>query len=286
MKIVISGASGFLSSTLAHIAAKEHQIIGLFNTTPMQIEGVNMLQVNLLNTDAIKALLTSEKPDVLIHAAAESNPNTCELEPDKSYQINFLATKNLVEICNDLKIKLLFTSTDLVFDGETAPYDVTDEAKPICIYGKHKLLAEAEVLKYERNVVARMPLMFGSDQFSGKSFFVAMQKELVNGNTIKLFTDEYRTPVDIQTTSEGLLCLAEQGSGLFHLGGKESVSRYEIGCLLAEKLGVDKSLVAKAKQADIKMPAARPANVSLISNFSHASFYKVSSLQEQISNLI
>src|SRR5208337_1041423 len=109
----------------------------------------------------IKEILQKIRPDALIHTAAESNPNFCQLNPVASHGINVEATANLASLCAELRIPFVFTSSDLVFNGLKPPYSENDPVCPLSIYGEQKAKAERAVLeRYPRALVCRMALMF------------------------------------------------------------------------------------------------------------------------------
>lgn len=266
-KILVTGASGFLGWNLCQVARSDWEVHGSYYQQPIEISGVALHQINLTDPDAVRRTIDLISPDAIIHTAAASSPNFCQANPALSYQINVTASQRLAEICDEAKIPFVFTSTDLVFDGTQPPYLETDPVSPINLYGEQKVAAEQAILAaYPHTSIFRMPLMFGMAPPTATSFIQPWLQALKMGKNLQLFVDEYRTPVSAVTASTGLLLAIETSPGIIHLGGKERISRYEFGKLLAEVFGLDLSLLQPIYQRDLQMIAPRAADVSLNSN--------------------
>ena len=266
-KLLITGGSGFLGWNLCKNAKESWDVFGTVFSHNIDIPGCNKISVNLTDLSTLKKTFKEIKPDAVIHTAAESQPNTCQTNPDESYRINVESSVNIAGLCADSNIPFVFTSTDLVFDGLNPPYSEEDTVSPVSIYGEQKVQAEIEILKlYPKAAICRMPLMFGDSSPASDSFLQPIVSNLKNNNPITLFTDEYRTPANAYRTAGGLLWAIENVGGIIHLGGKERISRYKFGIKVAEYCGYDKSLIKPILQKDIQMPAPRPPDVSLDSS--------------------
>lgn len=286
-KLLITGASGFLGWNLCKIAKQQWQVFGgVFKNTIVGIEGITQVAVDLRSYESLKNLFREIKPDAVIHAAAISQPNYCQNNPQESWEINVKAAVNIAGICADNSIACVFTSTDLVFNGLNAPYSEDDEVSPISVYGEQKVMAEKEMrARYPLTAICRMPLMFGYGGMA-KSFIQPMLQSLREGKEIALFIDEFRTPVSGETAARGLLlALEKQVSGVLHLGGKERVSRYEFMRMLVEVLELDKTKLKTCRQKDVKMAAPRAPDVSLNSSKAFALGYQPLSLKEEFQKL-
>jgi dTDP-4-dehydrorhamnose reductase len=263
-KLLVTGASGFLGWNLCQIARTDWEVHGTYFQHQIEISDVNLHAIDLTDFDRLKREIDRIAPDGIIHTAAASNPNFCQTNPAQSYQINVTASQQLAKICFDAKIPFVFTSTDLVFDGTRAPYQETNPVSPINIYGEQKVAAEQEILAvYPRASICRMPLMFGMAPPTATSFIQPWIKALRSSESLKLFVDEFRTPVSARTATKGLLMALQIAPGTINLGGKEKISRYEFGLLLAEVFGFESSLLSPIYQKDLQMAAPRAADVSL-----------------------
>ncbi|MBD2313710.1 NAD(P)-dependent oxidoreductase [Desertifilum sp. FACHB-1129] len=282
-KLLVTGASGFLGWNLCSLAAQHYQVFGTYTTKTVTLPRVTLAPVDLTDFAALKTLWQQIQPDAVIHLAAKSAPNFCQTHPQLSYALNVEATAHLASLAADSEIPFVFTSTDLVFDGTKPPYRETDAVNPISRYAEHKVLAEQEVLqRYPDATVCRMPLMFGAVPTGATSFIQPFLKILRQGENLSLFADEYRTPASAPTAAQGLLLALETAQGLLHLGGRERVSRYEFGCLMAEVLELPKAQITACQQKDVPMAAPRPQDVSLDSSVAFALGYCPLSLKAEL----
>jgi dTDP-4-dehydrorhamnose reductase len=284
-KLLITGASGFLGWNLCQVARTEWEVHGIYDRHSINIPEVQLHQIDLTSIDVVRAEIERIAPDAVIHAAAASSPNLCQTRPQQSYRINVIAAQLLAQICAQAKIPLVFTSTDLVFDGTKPPYLETDLVSPINIYGEQKVAAEREILAaYPQATICRMPLMFGIAPPTATSFIQPWIAALKSDRSLQLFVDEFRTPVSANTAANGLL-MALQYPGIIHLGGKERISRYEFGRLLAEVFNLDLALLSPIYQRDLQMTAPRAADVSLDSNKAIALGYNLPSLRSELESI-
>ena len=289
--LLITGASSFcglyaLQKSTCRFLAHKSQFSGHSTVIPQHPASTSTI-IDLCDTALLTGLLKEIKPDGIIHAAAMSQPNDCQTYPDKSHRINVDTTITLARWCADSRASFAFTSSDLVFDGEHAPYRETDAPKPKSVYGLQKLEAEQGILSvYPDAAVCRMPLMFGVNGPAGKSSISLWRETLLAGKSLKLFTDEYRTPVDSESASDGLLLALQKVHGLIHLGGREHISRYDFGVLVAARLGFSTDLCIPVLQKDVIMPAPRPRDVSLDSSNAFGLGYNPLSIKDALAGRV
>jgi dTDP-4-dehydrorhamnose reductase len=285
-KLLITGASGFLGWHLCQIAKQEWEVYGTYFSHSLEIPGIKMLKVDLVDFQELKQIFDAVEPAAVIHTAAISQPNFCQTHPDESHAINVTASCNIAGLCADSSISCAFTSTDLVFDGLNAPYRETDPVCPVNIYGEQKVMAEEGMLKrYPMTAICRMPLMFGNETPTATSFIQPFIQTLKQRKELNLFIDEFRTPNSGKTAAKGLLLALEKVNGLIHLGGKERISRYDFGRLLVEVFQLAPDGLKACRQKDVKMAASRPSDVSLDSSKAFSLGYQPLSLREELQDL-
>ena len=286
-RLLVTGASGFLGWNICNANQKGWEISGTVNSHPIVIAGANTVRIDLTDFKELKRVFKEIRPHAVIHAAAASNPDFCQENPAESQRINVDTSVNIAGLCADRKIPLAFTSTDLVFDGLNAPYREEDPVSPVNVYGEQKVLAEEKIFKtYPPAAVCRMPLMFGNPGPAASSFFQSMINALKQGRELRLFADEFRTPVSGKTAVQGLFLALNKINGLIHLGGAERISRYNFGLLLMESLGISEAALIKCQQKDIITAAHRPPDVSLDSSNAFAAGFKPLPLRGELKSLL
>jgi dTDP-4-dehydrorhamnose reductase len=297
-KLLITGASGFLGWHLCQLAQENWQVYGVYHTgaTPFRdleerafaqiptlsssyLQGVAL---DLTDRPALTAQFQTLQPDAVIHTAALSSPNACQEQPAHSYAINVTASLHLAELCAVAQIPYVFTSSEQVFNGLNAPYCEADSVSPINRYGEQKVAAEVGILdRHPTATLCRMPLLYGVAP--RPSFIQPFISTLRSGKPLHLFTDEIRTPVSGTAAAQGLLLALDQSlPGYLHLGGKERLSRYEMGLMLVEILQIENAQINPCRQADVKMAAPRSLDVSLDSSLAFSLGYAPRSMREEL----
>jgi dTDP-4-dehydrorhamnose reductase len=282
-KLLVTGVSGFLGWNICQQAKSTWQVYGTYFTHAVEILEVTVRKIDLRDISALRQLFDEIKPAAIIHTAAASKPNYCQLHPAESYEINVTASVNIACLSAEYGIPYVFTSTDLVFDGKNPPYQETDPVSPISYYGEQKVEAEQKILEtYPCAAICRMPLMFGIVPSTATTFIQPFIENLKAGKELNLFIDEFRTPISGTTAAKGLLLAIDRFEGIFNLGGKERISRFDFGCLLAEVLQFPSHLLKTCRQQDLTMAAPRSPDTSLDSSKAFALGYQPLSLKEEL----
>ena len=282
-RLLFTGISGFLGWHFSRLPLPEWEVHGIVHTHPVRYPGITIHTVDITDKQMVTALVDAIQPDTIVHAAAYSSPNACEQTPGHSYRVNVESTIHIATVCFQRNIPLLFTSTDLVFDGDHAPYTEADEPRPINSYGKHKREAEQEILqRCPQGLVVRLPLMFGDPGPVATNFFAEMRSSLMYDHPLHLFHDEFRSMIHGAVAVGGMMTLLGKASGIYHLGGRERVSRYQFGQLLAKFLGKNSDFLNPVTQNSVQMPAARPRDVTLDSSTAYSLGFDPPPLFEQL----
>lgn len=284
-KLLITGASGFLGWHLCQMAQASWDVYGTYHSHLTDIPGTTGLNLDLTHFNHLKKTLQTLQPDAVIHAAAISQPNQCQENPERSHQINVISTWNLAGLCADLQIPFLFTSSELVFDGQNPPYRESDPVCPINLYGEQKVAAETGILERHLDaIICRMPLMFGAVPHA-QSFIQPFIERIRTGQILNLFTDEIRTPVSGTCAAKGILLALEKAKGFIHLGGRDRLSRYEMGLMLVEVLQIPNANLNPCKQSDVPMSAPRAKDVSMDSSIAFNLGYQPERMQHELEKL-
>ncbi len=311
-KLLITGATGFLGSHLLQAAQKRWHPLGTYHRTTRRnaqlfFGDIDNGRVDLTEFSETKAMLADVQPAAVIHTAAITDLDFCQENPDDSLRINMLAAVNLAALCSDKDIPFVFTSTDLVFDGAKAPYTEDDPPTPINIFGEHKAMAEEGILTaYGDALICRLPMLIGYARLGRQSLFHKMTAAFRAGREVPLFGDGIRTPVTAAVAAHGLLQAAgsgfeddvntaeiERAVGHLHLGGRDSISLYEMGLLTLQILGLEDQLAIPVSLLDTysgqqatQSLAARSANIALDSSRAYELGYDPPPLREQLESLL
>jgi len=255
-------------------AEQAYDVYGTCFNNEVMAPGVKPVKIDLADGEQIARCFQEINPQAVIHTAALSRPNDCEQQQERSRLINLQATIDIARFCAASKIPLVFTSSDLVFNGQDAPYNEDDPVSPICVYGKHKVAAEKALWEiYPKAAISRMPLMLGGAPGANSGFLAHMVRTLRNKEQLLLFTDEFRTAVDTDSAATGLLIALKHPGAILHLGGRRRLSRFTMGCLVADVLKTDHALLKPMLAKDLPMPAPRSPDVSLSSERAYALGY-------------
>jgi dTDP-4-dehydrorhamnose reductase len=252
-RAIITGAAGLIGQYLV-------------NTAPRwgpgwDVQGLSHAELELTKTSKVAARLHALKPSLLIHCAALSRTKACEQDPEQAHRVNVGVTAHLAKLSQD--IPFIFLSSGEVFDGKTGWYSEADKPNPISIYGKTKLEAERVVLQNPQHTVVRIVLTAGTSQNGDRSFVEDMCRTAQAGKDVTLYTDEFRCPLPAGVIARAIWELINSRQpGLYHLGGRERLSRWEIGEVLLPWYPEMKGrLVKGSAQNHVGNP--RPADLSL-----------------------
>ena len=222
----VTGACGLIGSYILRVAPQY--------APDWDVRPITRAQVDLLDFPAVRTIWNQQQPSLVIHCAAMSKSVDCQKNPDLARRVNVEATAQLAELAADGRF--LFFSSDLVFDGRKGSYSERDSPNPLTVYGETKAAAEQIILRNKSHTVLRTSLNAGRSPAGDRSFTEETRSAWQKGKTLKLFTDEFRTPIPAIVTSRAVWEIVRtKATGLFHLGGAERLSRWEIGQLLAKR---------------------------------------------------
>jgi dTDP-4-dehydrorhamnose reductase len=252
-RVIVTGAAGLIGQYLVKTSPRW--------APKWDVQGLSRAELDLTETSKLEARIHALKPDLLIHCAALSRTKACEQNPDEAHRINVEVTAHLAHLSKD--IPFIFLSSGEVFDGKTGWYGETDEPNPINVYGQTKLEAERVVLQNLGHTVVRIVLTAGTSETGDRSFVEDMCRAAKAGNDVTLYADEFRCPLPAGVIARAIWELADRKqAGLYHLGGSEQLSRWEMGeTLLPWYPELKGRLVKGSAQNHVGSP--RPADLSL-----------------------
>lgn len=225
-RVWITGAGGLIGSALIQAATG---VVPTWN-----VRGTRRSQVDLTDQFAVEDAFRTILPDIIIHCAAMADTSLCEREPTQARTINVEVTRLLAQLAKP--VRLVFFSTDLVFDGARGYYDETALVNPLGVYAETKAEAERLVLMNPLHMVIRTSLNGGTSPTGDRGFNETMRSTWRDGGMLSLFDDEFRCPIPAAVTAQAVWeLLTQDRSGLYHIAGSERLSRWEIGQALARR---------------------------------------------------
>jgi dTDP-4-dehydrorhamnose reductase len=266
-KILITGVSGFLGWNLAMRLRSSFQVYGTYLDHQIQIPSVETFAFDYANLGQIERLCDAIEPKIIVHTAAISDPDYCELHHNAALAINTFATRELAKAASHRGARLIYTSTDLVFDGTRGNYTEADSPAPQSYYGKTKYLGELEISNICSNyVILRLSILYGRGNGFRHSFFEKLEQQALRGDRATLFVDQFRSPLYIEDAVEAITRLAssKDQKGLFHLGGPERMSWFEFGESFCTICDFPQTLLVPGEIGKAQLQAPCPRDCSLL----------------------
>lgn len=251
--VLITGAGGLIGQYLVRTAPRW--------APRWEVRGLTRPELDLTDRQGVEAAWRSINPAAVIHCAAISRTKDCEQDPDIARRTNVEATAHLASLSQN--IPFIFLSSGEVFDGRRGWYHECDEPCPLNVYGHTKLAAERTVLLQAGHTVLRIVLTAGTSHTGDRSFVEDMCRAARAGRDVTLYADEYRCPLPAGAIARVIWELLYQPRpGLYHLGGSERLSRWDIGqALLPWYPELEGRLIKGSSRTHAGSP--RPADLSL-----------------------
>jgi dTDP-4-dehydrorhamnose reductase len=242
----ITGANGLIGNYLVQTAPRP--------APGWRVRALTRADFDLLDFAAVRREFARDRPQLVIHCAAITTVGEAQKNPPLARRVNIEVTQLLAGLAADSPF--VFFSTDLVFDGRKGNYAETDATNPLHIYGETKLAAEVIVLKNPRHLVVRTSINGGVSPTGNRAFNEQLRRLLQSaGQGMKLFTDEFRSPVPAVETARAVWELvAKNGAGIYHVAGAEKMSRWQIGQLLIKRWPEVKTKIEAGSARDFPGP--------------------------------
>ncbi|HPF66725.1 MAG TPA: SDR family oxidoreductase [Flavobacteriales bacterium] len=271
-RILITGSNGLLGQKLI-AALRDDDGTDLIATSRGEDRSTDPLgdryrSLDITDKAAVQAVFDEVRPEVVIHTAAMTNVDACELDPGACHLQNVEATRFLVDAARELDSHFIFLSTDFIFDGKAGPYREEDEPAPLSVYGRSKLEGERLVQEsgLPRWAIARTIIVFGTAPGLSRSNVVLWAKQaLEKGDPIRVVDDQWRMPTLAEDLADGCIRIARQGAtGTFHLSGPDGMSILELVERVGAFFGLDTTMVTPVKSDTLGQPARRPPRTGFV----------------------
>lgn len=269
MRVLITGGKGLLGNSLLKTSTSNTDIVWTYFKNPPHITIPNAVYLDLNNKDTIEKVFSNFIPDWVIHTAGNGNVDWCEKNKEEAYRINVEGTKNIVSACKKYKTRIIYISSNAVFDGNNPPYKETAPAIPVNFYGHTKIICEHIVKAFiEDPVIVRPILMYGWDSEGERSNPITwLIKALRERKKVKMVDDIFVNPLYVMDCAKGIWKIVEsEKTGIYHFAGKDCMSRYEMAIETARVWGLDENLIEPVKNAYFKDIAPRPFNTCYDTN--------------------
>lgn len=272
MKILVTGSNGLLGQQLVRLLLQQPGVALVAtsrgaNKLAAIYPALSFVPLDVTDAAQLQQVLAQEQPTHLIHTAAMTNADECELKREVCWRQNVAAVADLVAACAKRQIHLTHLSTDFVFSGETGPLDETAVPAPVNFYGASKLAAE-KLVQASRGpwAIARTALVYGTAHDYGRTNLVTWVRDSLRaGKTIKVVDDQWRTPTLIDDLAWGCWLLAKQpAQGIYHLSGAEMMTPYAMALRIAAFFRLDPGLIERVDSSTFSQPARRPSRTGFV----------------------
>lgn len=261
-RVLVTGGSGLLGSKVVELAKRNYEVVSTHHAKPILPDS---LKLDVADKDQVIRVIEGAKPDIVIHVAAQTDVDRCETNRAEAWAVNAGGTRNVSEVCDRIGAKLVYVSTDYVFDGERGMYSEDDRPNPLNYYGKTKLQGEKFVMSHcEDFVVARASVIYGWHPWR-VNFVTWIVRSLMEGKRVTVARDHFNSPTFADNLAEVLLRMAERDvSGVFHTAGAERISRFDFAVRVADVFDLDETLISPIKMDELEVwVARRPRDSSL-----------------------
>jgi dTDP-4-dehydrorhamnose reductase len=259
-KVLIIGENSLVGSTLSHYAKGSFDLHYTYYNT--RINSKNSTQIDLVKeSQKIIDLINKIKPNLIVHTVAYPNVDFCEKNKNDAYFLHVTITEKIAQICASIGAKILYFSTDAVFDGkDEKKYIESDITNPLSYYGKTKLAAEKILMDTSKNnVIFRTTVIYGPYERSRFTNWVL--NNLKQNKTTPAFTDQFNTPTLVDDLCKAILCVLKFDlSGIYHAVGKTCLSRYDFALKLSRVFNYDEKLIIPTESSTVSQIAPRPKN--------------------------
>jgi dTDP-4-dehydrorhamnose reductase len=268
-RALVLGASGLVGSHLHSVgASRGWEVAGTAHG--QRVPGLAALDVR--DGDAVRRLVGDARPEVVFHAAASPNVDECERDPAGSAAVNVAGTRNVAEAAREAGARLVFLSSDYVFDGDSGPYVEDDPVAPIQEYGRQKVRGEeaCRELLPDAHLILRITVVYGWER-AGKNFVARLIRTLSAGQRMRVPHDQVGSPTLADDLADAAWTLAERGAaGTLHVAGRDRVDRLAFAQAAARTFGLDEGLLDGVSTAELGQTAPRPLDAGVRSDRAEA----------------
>jgi dTDP-4-dehydrorhamnose reductase len=267
-RILITGANGMLGQRAVQFYSSRENIELLATSVEEKsvFDSVEYTQVDIKDRDNIKKVIYDYCPDFIVHTAAFTNVDLSEKLREDAWKINVKGVEYIAEAARTIDAHIIHISTDYIFDGKNGPYDENAIPDPVGYYGRTKLASE-NTLRISGTffTILRTNVLYGIAQNSRPDFVRWVINSLSKNENIRIVKDQINNPTFIDDLVQGINKIIEfRKTGVYNIGGKEFLSRFDFTLRIAEYFNLDKNLILPITTDELKQPARRPLKSGLL----------------------
>jgi dTDP-4-dehydrorhamnose reductase len=267
VRIFVTGISGFFGLNAALSWTGRHEVWGSYLSHPVGLPGNRALRLDVADTVELNRILQDVRPDVVVHAAAMADVDACERDPQRAQLLNVMAAGSVAQAAGAMRARLIYLSTDQLFDGTKEWYRETDVPAPLNVYGKTKRAGEQMVLATVPDGLVIRTNFFGWGSPHKPSLSDWALAGLRSSSVVRGFTDVFFSPILVNDLADRIEALATlPAAGILHVGGADRLSKYAFVRELARMFRLPVDLVRSSTVQDAELAAPRPRNMSLTSD--------------------
>lgn len=265
-RVLITGAFGQLGEAVALELQPHFELCAAGWIIPKEkFQFCPHLVLDVTDKAQVNGCIDDFSPDVVVHLAAMTDVDGCELNREKAWNVNVHGTENVLNGLRGSDARMVFVSTDYIFDGAAGPYSEGDPPNPINYYGKTKLAAE-NCIRGGRQpwAIIRTNVLYGNSSRSSVSFVTWVVSSLEKGREIKVVDDQRNNPTWTGGLAEAIkLSIVMNVQEILNYGGAEFMTRFEFAEKIADVFDLDRSLILPITTSELNQPAPRPLNSGL-----------------------
>ncbi|MBP1678132.1 MAG: dTDP-4-dehydrorhamnose reductase [Bacteroidetes bacterium] len=269
-RLLVVGSNGLLGQKVVELFVRGSSAeITASSVEPAPVRNLHSVayrQTDITSKKDVRALVSAVEPGVIINCAAMTSVDACETERELAWKINVSGVEHLADAAKRANAALVHISTDYVFDGKHGPYSEDDRPEPLSYYGKTKLASEnalrASDITY---LILRTMVLYGHAEGVKANFALWLIESLQKKSPVKVVDDQIGNPTLVDDLAYAIMRAVElQKWGLYHIAGRDIMSRYDFAVRLAGVFGLDAGLITPIKTEDLRQPAPRPLQSGLV----------------------
>jgi len=265
MKILISGSNGLLGQKLVKQLSKnniEYLATSQGDNRNPDCPSKNYEAIDITDKNQVLRVVRDFEPDFIIHTAAITNVDYCELNEQECHEVNVIGTQNVFDSAKSTGAHFQMLSTDFVFDGKNGDYKETDLPNPLSIYAASKVNGEQILINsdYKNWSIVRTIIVYGEGSNLSRSNIVLWARDaLKKGSPLNIIDDQFRSPTWADDLAWGCIQICKLNcTGIYHLSGPETMSIYDLVLRVAKFYKLETKSINRTDSSSLNQPAKRP----------------------------